>query len=67
MRRREFITLIGGAVAGWPRAARSQKPVVARVGYIWIGARGTDVSNTGLRQGLADLGYIVGGNLLLEE
>jgi putative ABC transport system substrate-binding protein len=67
MKRREFITLLGVAVAAWPRAARSQKPGVPRVGYIWIGARGTDVSNTGLRQGLADLGYFVGGNLILEE
>jgi hypothetical protein len=56
MKRREFVILLGVAVAAWPRAARSQKPGVPRVGYIWIGARGTDVSNTGLRQGLADLG-----------
>lgn len=67
MRRREFITLLGGAAIAWPRAARSQKSAVPRVGYIWIGARGTDVSNAGLRQGLADLGYIVGRNLVLEE
>ena len=38
-----------------------------RVGYIWIGARGTDVSNAGLRQGLIDLGYFLGRNLILEE
>lgn len=67
MKRREFITLLGAAVVAWPRAARSQKPAVPRVGYIWIGARGTDVSNAGLRQGLADLGYVVGRNLILEE
>jgi putative tryptophan/tyrosine transport system substrate-binding protein len=68
MKRRELITLLGGAVVAWPRAARSQKSTVPRVGYIWIGARGTDVrSNAGLRQGLADLGYVVGSNLLLEE
>jgi putative tryptophan/tyrosine transport system substrate-binding protein len=67
MKRREFITLLGVAVVAWPRAAHSQKPAVPRVGYIWIGARGTDVSNAGLRQGLADLGYVVGRNLVLEE
>jgi len=67
MKRREFITLLGGVVVASPRAARSQKQTVRRVGYIWIGARGTDVSNAGLRQGLADLGYVVGRNLLLEE
>jgi putative ABC transport system substrate-binding protein len=67
MKRRDFITLLGGAMVGWPRAARSQKPALPRVGYIWIGARGTDVSNAGLRQGLADLGYVIGRNLILEE
>jgi putative ABC transport system substrate-binding protein len=41
--------------------------VIPRVGYIWIGVRGTDGSVGGLRQGLADRGYIVGRNLLLEE
>jgi putative ABC transport system substrate-binding protein len=60
MKRREFFTLLGGGVVAWPRGARSQKPAVPRVGYIWIGARGTDVSNAGLRQGLTDLGYVVG-------
>src|SRR5579864_1218839 len=34
MKRREFITFLGVAVVGWPRAARSQKQSVPRVGYI---------------------------------
>jgi putative ABC transport system substrate-binding protein len=39
-----------------------------RVGYVFVGVRGgTDVSNAGLRQGLADQGYDVGRNLILEE
>jgi hypothetical protein len=63
MKRREFITLLGGGVVAWPRGARSQKPTVPRVGYIWIGARGTDVSNAGLRQGLTDLGLSSGAIL----
>jgi hypothetical protein len=66
-KRREFIALLGGGLVAWPRGARSQKPAVPRVGYIWIGARGTDVSNAGLRQGLIDLGYVLGRNLILEE
>ena len=63
MNRREFIALIGG-VATWSFAARARKP---RVGYVWTGVRGTDVSNAGLRQGLTDVGYVVGRNLILEE
>ena len=67
MKRREFFTLLCGALVAWPRIARSQKQAVPRVGYIWIGARGTDVSNAGLRQGLTDLGYVIGRDLILEE
>ena len=66
MKRREFITLLGSAAA-WPLAARAQKLAVPRLGYVWVGVRGTDVSNAGLRQGLADLGYVVGRSLMLEE
>jgi putative ABC transport system substrate-binding protein len=48
---------------------RAQQPApIPRVGYVWIGVRdGTDVSNAGLRQGLADRGYDIGRNLILEE
>src|ERR1700675_2611848 len=67
MRRRDFIILLGGAAAGRPLAARAQQHAIPRVGYIWIGARGTDGSVAGLRQGLTDRGYIVGRNLVLEE
>jgi putative ABC transport system substrate-binding protein len=67
MKRREFFTLVGGALVVWPRTARSQKSAVPRIGYIWTGPRGTDISNAGVRQGLADMGYVVGHNLVLEE
>src|SRR5689334_5482810 len=67
MKRREFIALVGGGFVAWPGGARAQKPGVPRLGYIWIGARGTDVSNAGLRQGLTDLGYAIGRDLILEE
>ncbi len=68
MRRREFIALIAGATAAWPAAAQTQQPAIPRVGYVWIGTRdGTDVSNKGLRQGLADRGYEIGRSLILEE
>ena len=51
----------------WPLVARAQQSAMPRVGYIWSGAPGTDVSNAGLRQGLTDRGYVIGGNLVLEE
>jgi putative tryptophan/tyrosine transport system substrate-binding protein len=66
MRRREFIAALGGAAA-WPIAVRGQQPAIPRVGYVWIGALGTDPGYPGLRQGLEDRGYAVGRNLVLEE
>src|ERR1041385_8499897 len=67
MRRREFIGLLGGAAMSWSFSARAQKSATPRVGYVWIGARGTDVSIAGLRQGLMDKGYVIGRDLILEE
>jgi putative tryptophan/tyrosine transport system substrate-binding protein len=67
MKRREFLAGLGGIATVWPRAAQAQQ-AIPRVGYVWIGVRnGTDVSNAGLRQGLADRGYEIGRNLILEE
>jgi hypothetical protein len=66
MKRRAFIAALGGAAA-WPIAARAQ-PSVPRVGYVWIGARGTDdLNQAGLRQGFVDKGYVIGRDLALEE
>jgi putative tryptophan/tyrosine transport system substrate-binding protein len=68
MRRREFIAVFGGLTFAWPLLARAQQNAIPRVGYVWIGAPGgTDVSNAGLRQGLADRGYEIGRNLILDE
>ncbi|MEY9599023.1 hypothetical protein ABIF74_003715 [Bradyrhizobium japonicum] len=67
MKRRNFVALLGATVV-MPLAAHAQQPAVPRVGYVWGGVRGTDLYyQTGFRQGLADLGYVVGRNLLLEE
>ena len=69
MRRREFITLLGGAAVSWPLAARAQQPAKpARLGYIWIGPKDSEHSTRdGLRQGLRDLGYMEGRDYVLEE
>jgi putative ABC transport system substrate-binding protein len=64
MRRREFITLLGGAAA-WPLAARAQQPSKGvRLGYL-APARLPNLIEA-LRAGLSDLGYVEGQNLAIE-
>jgi ABC-type uncharacterized transport system substrate-binding protein len=68
MRRREFITLIGGAVAAWPLAARAQPPAkVARIGYLITGGlTGTPINVEPFRQGMRELGYSEGADFIIE-
>ncbi len=67
MRRREFITLLGGAAIAWPRVAIGQNP--ARIGLLSSGAPVADNSSQGtaLIRGLAGHGYELGRNLILER
>ena len=67
MKRREFITLLGGAGAAWPLALRAQQPAgkPARIGVLSIGAI-VPVYLRELLQGLRDLGYVEGHNLVIE-
>src|SRR6516165_257671 len=68
MRRREFFGLFCGAMVGWPLVVRAQHVAMPRIGYVWIGAaQDANASIAGLRQGLADRGYINGRDLVLEE
>jgi putative tryptophan/tyrosine transport system substrate-binding protein len=70
MRRRDFITLLGGAAASvaWPLAARAQQPgKVARLGLLRFGPVSAYAGRLeALRTGLRELGYVEGKNIVIE-
>ncbi len=68
MKRREFITLLGGAAAAWPLAARAQQRV-RRIGVLWHAGNEEQEGEyfTSLLQGFADLGYLEGRTVKFEH
>jgi putative ABC transport system substrate-binding protein len=70
MHRRKFIMAFGGALVAWPRAGRAQQaPKVARIGYLVIGSLESPEARNSLeafREGLYELGYIQGQNIVIE-
>src|SRR5437588_762672 len=67
MKRREFISLLDGAVAAtWPLAARAQQSKVARIGALYIGLADAQSFKNEFREGLRELGYVEGQNIAFE-
>ena len=67
MRRREFITLVGGALVAWPGAARAQQPAMRVIGYMGVTtpADGGERTTAFVRQ-LQELGWVDGRNVTFE-
>src|SRR5712691_3212256 len=67
MKRREFITLIGGAAMTWSQGARAQQPAMPVIGFLHVAFPGPYTQQlAAFRQGLKQSGYVEGQNVAIE-